>query len=151
MHISLKHSQSCWRKLVFSLRTDKSKQKQTFQPIHRNTTIENEQRNGVLLEPRLRGITFVLSADAALYCNSALNNISQSISYWIRRLLVYEWTLEFSNELCFITRGEPKRDNYLEQFVYYCVYLLSRVCPLPWKRVLASRCLAMDVLLLFTE
>jgi hypothetical protein len=33
---------------------------------------------------------------------------------------------EFTNELSFTNRSEPKRDHYFQQFVCYCVYSLPR-------------------------
>jgi hypothetical protein len=46
---------------------------------------------------------------------------------------------EFTNELSFITRGEPKRDHHLELFV--CHYLFH---PMLRNISLSSHCLAMD-------
>jgi hypothetical protein len=59
---------------------------------------------------------------------------SPSVVHW---LTLHSWTLnfwillrltpnEFTNELSFITRGEPKRDHHLEPYVYYRVQWLPR-------------------------
>jgi hypothetical protein len=54
--------------------------------------------------------------------------------FCFRWLTLHSWALNsltnaecrITNELAFITRGEPKRDHYVQQCVYYCVYSLPR-------------------------
>jgi hypothetical protein len=63
---------------------------------------------------------------------------SWTLTVWIL-LRLDEWFNEFTNELSFVTRGEPKRERYLELFV--CYYLFH---PLLRNVSLASCCLTMD-------
>jgi hypothetical protein len=75
-----------------------------------------------------------------------MNPFYEWLKSWFSFLLRLPWTTtvvrllnEPTNELSFITRGEPTRDHHLQHFVSYilCIRCYGYV-------FLASRCLAMD-------
>jgi hypothetical protein len=69
----------------------------------------------------------------------------------VRWLALHSWTVtnaslnsltnQFTNELSFISLGEPTRDHHLKLFVYYCYYFCFFRC---YETCLANRCPAVD-------